>query len=94
MLKIAQTLTDSRAFMKRQREQAFQDMGRVVDPPVEIVGTCVFKENTPTPMDDAVTIKQFNGATYNYCSWKLRHAMWQFNRFNQYGFNYVARVCE
>jgi hypothetical protein len=47
---------------------------------------------------DAIWIKQNNGATANYISWKntgddANNPYWKFNRLNEDGVNYVNKVC-
>lgn len=86
---------EANVWMKRQRDEALREMGRVIDVPDEIVGLCAFRERTSTPIEHAVAIKMYNGATKHYCSWKTGKGHWEFNRFNTNGtINYVARVCK
>ena len=55
---------------------------------------CTFADGTMIEIEDAVTMKVYNGATRHYVSWNGPGPnVWLFDRLNSLGSNYVARVC-
>lgn len=63
--------------------------GMAVPVPDEPVGNVTFKDGTSKPIEHAVAIKLYNGATRNYCSWS--GTTWAFNRYSTVIVNGVAR---
>jgi len=56
------------------------------------VGACFFSDGTPSPIEDAVTMKKYNGATAGeYVAWA--GAAWVFHPVNHRGRNYVQEIC-
>lgn len=83
---------------KGQRVQAQAEVGHVVPVPDRTVGAVTFKDGSARPIEDAVALKRFNGASQgNYCSWANAvggaPGYWKFNVLNNLGVDYVLRVC-
>ena len=80
-----------------QRPQARFDRGVDVPVPDRTVRGVLFSDNAANRdgvIEDAVTIKAYNGAAAHYCSWGGNAAGWGFNNTNNLGFDYVDRVCQ
>jgi hypothetical protein len=52
----------------------------------------LFKDGTARPIEDAETIRLYNGG--HYITWDRSAHAWKFMATNKYGFNYVDRVCK
>lgn len=81
------------SFPHGQRPQA-KNWNNGVDVPVDIrvVEGVRFEDGTDKIIEDAATIKMYNGASVMYCSWG--GTGWAFNNTNPSNFDYVGRVCK
>jgi len=64
--------------------------------PPETLGVVLFADNTDRPIEHAVALKRYNGATGGqYVVFSEYWQDWEFNRLNTENppFNYVERVC-
>jgi hypothetical protein len=65
--------------------------------PEDTAGNVIFKDSTDRVIEHAVAMKRYNGASGSgngqYCQWNDQVKIWQFNKFNNSGLNYVASVC-
>jgi hypothetical protein len=82
----------SRTIPRGRRLQAKQDMGHDVGVPDHTVRSVTFKDGTEKPIEDAETIRLYNGG--HYLTWDRSAHVWKFMTTNKYGFNYVDRVCQ
>ena len=86
---------NAQSWMTSQRSQALGDVGNEVPVPDHAEAKCIFKDNSPRTIEDAVAMKMFNGASEgNFCAWQNNIKQWKFNVLNNLGFNYVERVCQ
>uniref|UniRef100_A0AC35FTB4 Transglycosylase SLT domain-containing protein n=1 Tax=Panagrolaimus sp. PS1159 TaxID=55785 RepID=A0AC35FTB4_9BILA len=90
---LSQKNAEATIWITRQRNQAREDTGNDVPVPCKIVEKCVFKDTGSTPIDDAETIKRFNGGYY--CGWNRTKKCWYFNEVSSTtNVNYVKEICK
>ncbi|MDK3157540.1 hypothetical protein QPK87_13275 [Kamptonema cortianum] len=65
---------------KGQRPQANLQMGTTVPVPDETQGALTFSDSGNFKIEEAVTIKMYNGASAHYCAWDNIGQVWKFNR--------------
>lgn len=82
-------------WMQGQRAQA----GNVLVP-IHVVAGVTFADNSPKPIEDAVALKAYNGASGgHYCFWNNDTEppdphYWDFHPLNNLGENYVQKICQ
>jgi hypothetical protein len=79
-----------------QRVQSYNDLGYVRPVPEKTYGDVTFKDGTSITIEDAVAIKQYQGAAKHHCEWNNATQAWKFNEYNVVGTQtiyYVKEVC-